>query len=75
MRTIIVYCGCRFPEVEKLSPPVLQLDEVHFYYSKEMPIFDKIDISANSESRICVVSILLIYTSLGPTCFKRKSVF
>jgi hypothetical protein len=44
--------------VDKLSPPVLQLDEVYFYYTKDVPIFDKTDISANSESRICIVSRL-----------------
>ncbi|XP_038061203.1 ATP-binding cassette sub-family F member 3-like [Patiria miniata] len=46
----------RFPaEFEKLSPPILQLDEVAFYYSKDKPIFKKIDISANMESRTCMV--------------------
>ncbi|XP_071805668.1 ATP-binding cassette sub-family F member 3-like [Asterias amurensis] len=46
----------KFPaEFEKLSPPILQLDEVEFYYTKEKPIFKKIDISANMESRTCIV--------------------
>jgi ATP-binding cassette subfamily F protein 3 len=45
----------RFPEVEKLSSPILQLDEVYFYYSKDSPIFDNVCISANMESRICIV--------------------
>ncbi|XP_022110204.1 ATP-binding cassette sub-family F member 3-like [Acanthaster planci] len=46
----------RFPaEFEKLSPPILQLDEVQFYYSKDKPIFKRTDISANMESRTCIV--------------------
>ncbi|XP_002736039.1 ATP-binding cassette sub-family F member 3-like [Saccoglossus kowalevskii] len=46
----------RFAEVnEKLSPPILQLDEVKFYYSEDKPIFNSIDVSANLESRICIV--------------------
>jgi len=45
----------RFPEVEKLSSPILQLDEVFFYYMKDTPIFDNVCISANMESRICIV--------------------
>ncbi|EDO36317.1 predicted protein [Nematostella vectensis] len=45
----------RFPECEKLSPPVLQLDEVMFHYSPDRVIFSKVDISANNESRIAVV--------------------
>ncbi|XP_031574330.1 ATP-binding cassette sub-family F member 3-like [Actinia tenebrosa] len=45
----------QFPECEKLSPPVLQLDEVTFYYDASKVIFEKVDISCNSESRIAVV--------------------
>ncbi|CAL8110931.1 unnamed protein product [Orchesella dallaii] len=45
----------KFPEVAKLSPPVLQLDEVIFGYSKERIVLNKIDLSANDDSRICVV--------------------
>ena len=48
--------GCRFPEVDKLTSQVLQLDEVTFYYDKDAPIFNNICISANMESRICIVS-------------------
>ena len=55
----------RFPvEFEKLSPPILQLDEVEFYYAKEKPIFKKIDISATMESRTCIVSTTLLSKSL-----------
>lgn len=45
----------KFPEVQKLSPPVLQLDEVIFGYTKDTIVLNKIDLSANDDSRICVV--------------------
>ncbi|XP_013413453.1 ATP-binding cassette sub-family F member 3-like [Lingula anatina] len=45
----------RFPDVESLSPPILQLDEVDFYYTKEKIIFKNVCVSADMESRICVV--------------------
>ncbi|XP_005996813.3 ATP-binding cassette sub-family F member 3 [Latimeria chalumnae] len=46
----------RFPDqFEKLSPPVLQLDEVIFCYSPEKPVFTNLNVSADLESRICVV--------------------
>uniref|UniRef100_A0A3P8V8R5 ATP-binding cassette sub-family F member 3 n=1 Tax=Cynoglossus semilaevis TaxID=244447 RepID=A0A3P8V8R5_CYNSE len=46
----------RFPDnFEKLSPPILQLDEVEFYYSPDQPIFSGLNLSADLESRICIV--------------------
>ncbi|ESN98429.1 hypothetical protein HELRODRAFT_185827 [Helobdella robusta] len=45
----------RFPEVEKLHPPILQLDEVSFYYEKSKPIFKNVNLSPNMDSRICIV--------------------
>lgn len=45
----------KFPECEKLNPPVLQLDELEFYYYKDQPIFKKLDLNVNSESRVCIV--------------------
>ncbi|CAC5384206.1 ABCF3 [Mytilus coruscus] len=45
----------RFPECERLSPPILQLDEVGFYYSKDQVIFNSICVNADMESRICIV--------------------
>ncbi|XP_033764242.1 ATP-binding cassette sub-family F member 3-like [Pecten maximus] len=45
----------KFPECEKLSPPILMLDEVNFYYTKEKIIFKNICINANMDSRICIV--------------------
>ncbi|XP_025083351.1 LOW QUALITY PROTEIN: ATP-binding cassette sub-family F member 3-like [Pomacea canaliculata] len=45
----------RFPECEKLSPPILQLDEVTFYYTTEKVIFSNVCLNANMTSRICIV--------------------
>ncbi|XP_018432049.1 PREDICTED: ATP-binding cassette sub-family F member 3 [Nanorana parkeri] len=46
----------RFPDsFEKFSPPILQLDEVDFWYSSVHPIFQKLSVSADLDSRICVV--------------------
>lgn len=46
----------RFPDnFEKLSPPILQLDEVEFYYSADQPLFSGLNLSADLESRICIV--------------------
>ncbi|CAI5692419.1 unnamed protein product [Oreochromis niloticus] len=46
----------RFPDnFEKLSPPILQLDEVEFYYSKDQPLFSGLNLSADLDSRICIV--------------------
>ncbi|KAM8952564.1 ATP-binding cassette sub-family F member 3 isoform 2-T2 [Pelodytes ibericus] len=46
----------RFPDgFEKFSPPILQLDEIDFWYSSNKPIFKKLSVSADLDSRICVV--------------------
>ncbi|KAM4769822.1 ATP-binding cassette sub-family F member 3 isoform 2-T2 [Cyanocitta cristata] len=46
----------RFPDgFEKFSPPILQLDEVDFYYEPSHYIFRSLSVSADLESRICVV--------------------
>jgi len=51
----------KFPEVEKLSPPILMLSEVSFAYTNEQTgvrgptVFSKVDLSATQESRICIV--------------------
>lgn len=46
----------RFPDnFEKLSPPILQLDEVEFYYSSDQKLFNGLCVSADLESRICIV--------------------
>ncbi|XP_030751245.1 ATP-binding cassette sub-family F member 3 [Sitophilus oryzae] len=45
----------RLPETEPLSPPILQLNEVTFYYSKNKIIFSDVNIGATMDSRICIV--------------------
>lgn len=54
--TSVTDCFCRFPDnFEKLSPPILQLDEVEFYYASDLPLFSGLNLSADLESRICIV--------------------
>ena len=48
----------RFQECNKLSAPVLQLDEVNFGYTPDKLIFKNLNVSADADSRICIVSIL-----------------
>ncbi|KAM9279198.1 ATP-binding cassette sub-family F member 3 isoform 3-T3 [Morus bassanus] len=46
----------KFPDgFEKFSPPILQLDEVDFCYNPSHYIFRSLSVSADLESRICVV--------------------
>ncbi|XP_075794233.1 ATP-binding cassette sub-family F member 3 [Pelodiscus sinensis] len=46
----------KFPDgFEKFSPPILQLDEVDFSYSPSHCVFRGLSVSADLESRICVV--------------------
>ncbi|KAK2901444.1 hypothetical protein Q8A67_009559 [Cirrhinus molitorella] len=46
----------RFPDnFEKLSPPILQLDEVEFGYMPDQQLFKGLSVSADLESRICIV--------------------
>lgn len=45
----------KFPEPEALFPPVLQLDGVTFAYQNSPTILDNVDLSANMQSRICIV--------------------
>ena len=45
----------RFPETEKISPPVLQLDEVSFGYSPEKLLLKGINIDVGLDSRIAIV--------------------
>lgn len=46
----------KFPETEPLSPPILQIVDVGFYYSKDKVIFHNLNLGATLESRICIVS-------------------
>ncbi|XP_072943679.1 ATP-binding cassette sub-family F member 3 [Epargyreus clarus] len=45
----------RFPDAEPLSPPILQINEVSFYYTKDKIIFSNVNLGATLESRICIV--------------------
>uniref|UniRef100_UPI00358FC8F0 ATP-binding cassette sub-family F member 3 isoform X2 n=1 Tax=Myxine glutinosa TaxID=7769 RepID=UPI00358FC8F0 len=46
----------RLPDgFERLSPPVLQLDTVSFHYDPDKCIFNKINLSLDLESRVCIV--------------------
>ena len=47
----------RFPEVEPIAPPAIQLDEVSFSYNSTRNILKAVNLSAGSDSRICIVSI------------------
>ena len=46
----------KFPEVEKLSGPILTMSEVAYAYEKGKTVFSNVDLSATMESRICIVS-------------------
>lgn len=45
----------KFPDTERLSPPILQLDEVSFKYTANRTIFSNVNLGATLESRICIV--------------------
>lgn len=47
----------KFPEVDPLNPPVLTMSEVAFKYNLEKVIFNCVNLNANLESRICIVSL------------------
>jgi len=78
----------KFPEVDKLSPPILMLSEVSFAYTNEQTgargptVFSKVDLSATQESRICIVGengagkttlLKLIMEKLTPTAGQRTA--
>jgi ATPase subunit of ABC transporter with duplicated ATPase domains len=46
----------KFPETENLSPPIMQLDELSFWYGPDRVIFNNVNLGATMESRICIVS-------------------
>lgn len=45
----------RFPETEKISPPVLQLNEASFGYTPEKLLLKGVDIDVDLDSRIAIV--------------------
>lgn len=45
----------KFPEVEKLSPPIVQMTEVTFGYSKDNLLLKNVDLDVQLDSRIGIV--------------------
>jgi len=45
----------RFPEPEKISPPILQLDEVSFGYSPDKMILKNVNIDVAMDSRMAII--------------------
>lgn len=45
----------KFPEVEPINATMIQLNEVGFKYNESRTIFNCVNLSANLESRICIV--------------------
>lgn len=45
----------KFPEVEKLSPPIIQLSDVSFWYTKDKPLLNNVDLDVQLDSRIGIV--------------------
>lgn len=72
----------KFPDVEKLSPPILMLSGVSYAYPNSVKgnIFTNCDLSATQESRICIVGengagkttlLKLIMDQISPTAGRR----
>ncbi|KAB8076297.1 P-loop containing nucleoside triphosphate hydrolase protein [Aspergillus leporis] len=45
----------KFPDVEKLSPPIVQMSEVAFGYTKDKPLLKNVDLDVQLDSRIGIV--------------------
>ncbi|KAM7355059.1 ATP-binding cassette sub-family F member 3 [Cochliomyia hominivorax] len=47
----------KFPDVEPLNPPVLAISDIEFKYNPNdpLPVFKNVNLSATSDSRICIV--------------------
>lgn len=45
----------RFPEMEKISPPLLQMNEVTFGYNSDRSILKNINFDIGFDSRIAIV--------------------
>jgi ATP-binding cassette, subfamily F, member 3 len=45
----------KFPEVEKLSPPIMQMSGVSFGYTKDKPLLRNVDLDVQLDSRIGIV--------------------
>jgi ATP-binding cassette subfamily F protein 3 len=45
----------KFPEVEKLSPPIIQMTDVSFGYTPDKPLLRNVDLDVQLDSRIGIV--------------------
>ena len=45
----------RFPDVEKMSPPIIQMSGVSFGYSADKPLLRNVDLDVQLDSRIGIV--------------------
>ncbi|KAE8453695.1 hypothetical protein EG329_009206 [Mollisiaceae sp. DMI_Dod_QoI] len=45
----------KFPDVEKLSPPIVQMTNVSFGYTKDKPLLRNVDLDVQLDSRIGIV--------------------
>ncbi|KAK2802949.1 hypothetical protein FQN50_007194 [Emmonsiellopsis sp. PD_5] len=45
----------KFPDVEKLSPPIVQMSDVSFGYTKDKPLLRHVDLDVQLDSRIGIV--------------------
>jgi len=66
----------KFPEVEKLSPPIIQMTNVSFGYSKDKILLKNVDLDVQLDSRIGIVgpngagkttALKLLIGALSPT--------
>lgn len=48
-------CVFIFPNPEKMSPPILRLDEAKVGWKKELPLMNKVNINVDMETRIALV--------------------
>lgn len=61
VRPCFIYCRSlttslsRFPETEKISPPLLQLNEVTFGYTPEKIVLKGVNIDVGLDSRIAII--------------------
>ncbi|KAK4939145.1 ATP-binding cassette, regulator of translational elongation [Elasticomyces elasticus] len=45
----------KFPDVEKMSPPIIQMTDVAFGYTKDKPLLRNVDLDVQLDSRIGIV--------------------
>jgi ATP-binding cassette subfamily F protein 3 len=45
----------KFPDVEKLSPPIIQMTNVSFSYEKDQPLLRHVDLDVQLDSRIGII--------------------